>query len=185
MANYNHQPFNDWLLDGAPLEEHEQRTLQEHLQTCEACRDLAVSLDEIDRQLRSAPIAAPAAGFSLRWQERRRAEETRMLSKQRRQTLTTLLFSVGGAMALFALLALALLPLLRTPQPVLLAGLIQLTQLYTRASSLGGTAGTLLRVAFGIIPPSMWIAISVAFGGLCAVWLVALHRFASPRREIL
>jgi len=185
MANYNHQPFSDWLLDEASLTAHEQHSLQEHLQTCEACRNLSNSLREMDYQLGAAPVLAPVEGFRLRWLERQQVEQARLLRKQRRQTFTTLLLSIGGAMLLFFLLAIALLPVLRAPQPIFFAAILQATRIFSVASELGNTASALLRVTLGLLPPSMWVAISVAFGGLCALWIIALQHFTSPRRVIL
>lgn len=184
MGNYNHQPFSVWLLDEDALTASEHQSLREHLQNCEPCRSLSVSLKEMEHQLHSAPMFAPAEGFSLRWVERQQAEQARQLLKLRRQTLTTLLFSIGGAMALFTILAVALLPLLREPQPLLLEGLIRLTWVYSLVSEMVGAATTLVRVTLGLVPPTMWIALTVAFGGLCALWIMALRRVASPRRVI-
>jgi anti-sigma factor RsiW len=153
--------------------------LQEHLQNCQACTRLSIALREVDRELHAAPLLAPAAGFANRWMKRLEADRRQL---HRRQTFLVMLLSIGGAMFLLALLLLAVFPVLRSPWPVILAFLYELTSSFTVASVLGKALATVLKAVFEMLPPTQWAAIWVAFAGLCALWVVAMHRLILPRR---
>lgn len=62
-----HQPFEDWLLSGEPLEPAAQASLTAHLQACETCRGLWEDLGRVDALLHGAAMARPAPDFRIRW----------------------------------------------------------------------------------------------------------------------
>jgi anti-sigma factor RsiW len=179
MAKLNHQPFEDWLLSREALSPDEAQQLQEHLQNCQACTLLSVALREVDRELHAALILTPAPGFATRWMGRLEAERRQL---HRRQTFLVMFFSIGGAMFLLTLLSLAVFPVLRSPWPVILAFLYELTSSFTVASVLGEALATVLKAVFEMIPATQWAAIWVAFAGLGVLWVVAMHRLILPRR---
>jgi anti-sigma factor RsiW len=179
MVKLNHLPFEDWLLSGETLSPDEAERLQDHLQSCQACTLLSIALREVDRELHVAPVLAPTPGFATRWMARLEAERRQ---HHRRQTFLVMFLSIGGAMFLLALLLLAIFPVLRSPWPVFLAFLYELTSSFTLASVIGDALITVLRAVFEIIPATQWAAIWVAFAGLGALWVVALHRLILPRR---
>ena len=179
MVKLNHQPFEEWLVSLETLNPDEAQQLQDHLQSCQACRLLSVALRDVDRELHSAPVLTPAPGFVTRWQARLKAER---LQLHRRQTFIVMFLSIGGAMFLVALLGLVLFPVLRSPWPVLLAFLYELTSTFTFASVIGEALITVLRAVFEVIPATQWAAIWVALAGLGALWVVAMHRMTIPRR---
>jgi len=179
MAKLNHLPFEDWLLSRETLSPDEAEQLQDHLQSCQACTLLSVALREVDRELHAAPVSSPAPGFANRWMRRLEAERRQL---HRRQTFIVMFLSIGGAMSLLALLTLAVFPVMRSPLPVFLAYLYELTSSVTVASVLGKALATVLKAVFEMIPVTQWAAIWVAFAGLGALWIVALHRLIMPRR---
>jgi hypothetical protein len=93
-----------------------------------------------------------------------------------------MLVYVGGAMMLFALLLLAALPLLRMPISAVALSIFELARALTVASAIGEALTTVFSVAFNLVPHTMWIAITVALGGLSALWIVALQQLTSARR---
>jgi len=182
MAKLNHLPFEDWLLSGEMLSPDEAEQLQQHLQNCQACTLLSVALREIDRELHAVPVVTPAPGFADRWMRRLEVERRQL---HRRQTFIVMFLSIGGAMALLTLLFLGVFPVLRSPMPVILAFVYELTSSFTVASVLGKALATVLRAVFEIIPATQWAAIWVAFAGVGALWIVAMHRLLLPRRVTL
>lgn len=178
MAN-NHVPFEDWLLSTETLTPYEAQQLQDHLQSCQACSLLSVALREVDRELRTAPALIPAPGFVSRWQARLEVERLKL---HRRQTFIVMFLSIGGANFLLALLALAIIPVLRSPWPVFLAYLYELASTFTFASVMGEALITVMKAVFDIIPATQWAAIWVALAGLGVLWVVALQRLTMPRR---
>jgi anti-sigma factor RsiW len=67
-----HKPYHAWmqeLLDGA-LAGPARRQLEEHLAGCVACQANWATLSAVDRLFKAAPVAAPRAGFSGRFNAR-------------------------------------------------------------------------------------------------------------------
>jgi len=73
----DHRPFSDWLLENKHLTAEEKQSLKTHLQACTSCSALA----EVDLALKSVKLAAPAEGFSDRFQVRLAAQ--RKTARQR------------------------------------------------------------------------------------------------------
>jgi hypothetical protein len=98
----NHQPFEAWIFDPGELTREDRRALQAHLQECRQCRLLEQRWQAVHREMRALPLAAPAAGFSQRWQAglaERRARE------QRRQAWKIFGWLAGGAFLFLLMLA--------------------------------------------------------------------------------
>jgi len=64
----NHQPFRDWLLSDEKLSPDQTQALQEHLESCTSCDELATAWSEVESSLQHAPLLIPAPGFTTRWQ---------------------------------------------------------------------------------------------------------------------
>jgi membrane-associated protease RseP (regulator of RpoE activity) len=62
----NHQPFEDWLLEEKPINPKQKLELEAHLRVCTYCSALAAT----GNALHSVKKAAPAVGFTVRFQER-------------------------------------------------------------------------------------------------------------------
>ncbi|MFW5714254.1 MAG: anti-sigma factor family protein [Brevefilum sp.] len=100
----NHQPFESWILSNDPLQPEDTKILNEHLQTCEDCRQLSMAMEGIHQTFSNAPNPMPAPGFSRRWHERLAAYRQRR--EQQRMWLLPL-----GMFGLASLLSLAVLVL--------------------------------------------------------------------------
>ena len=179
MVKLNHLPFEEWLLSTETLSPDEARQLQEHLLSCQSCARLSVALREVDRELRNAPVLAPMPGFAPRWQARL---ETNRLQAHRSQTFIIMFLCIGGAMFMLALLGLAIFPVLRSPWPVFLAFLYELTSTFTLATVISEALVTVVKAVYEMVPVTQWAAIWVALAGLGALWVVAMHRLTLPGR---
>ena len=178
MAN-NHLLIEEWLLSAANLTPQEHTQLQEHLNSCESCRQLSAAWQEVEVQLKAAPLRSPEPGFALRWQSRLAQEQQR---RQRLQTATVLALGVGAALSLVLLLGVLALPVIRNPLPYLMVWSYQLTTSFYFLSGVGRALGTVARTLFGLVPGSMWTAMLVALGSLMVIWIVAFRKLTSPRR---
>ena len=67
----NHQPFEEWLLNDKHLNPNEKRELDSHLRVCTHCTALTAT----GLALRSAHAVRPAAGFTMRFQQRLAAQK--------------------------------------------------------------------------------------------------------------
>jgi hypothetical protein len=164
-----HRPFEEWLLDDLPLNPTQKRELDGHLRDCQACAAIA----EANLALRSSRLAAPAPGFSVRWQERlvlaRRA--------QRRRTLIGTLFFALGGLALLALLAgPTLLSLIASPAEWITAMVSGLLFVYTTLVAVSEAGSVILRMLPNYIPPFAWLILFSAMSGLTLLWSVSIWR---------
>lgn len=182
MQHLNHTPFEDWLLTEDTLTQDETKTLHEHILTCETCQTLSLALKGVESEFRLAPFMEPQPGFVDRWQGRLAQARLRTY---RRQTLWIMLASIGGAMLLFTLLVVLVVPLLASPRPVLWAMAYEMTSTVSFVSTLGGALLTVLKTIFNIVPATQWAAIWIALTCLAAVWIVAMHRLTIPRRVLV
>ena len=64
----NHQPFNEWIYQDAPLTEQDEHELKAHLKTCPVCQDNDKAWQDVNGMLKSAPMMPAAPGFVNRWQ---------------------------------------------------------------------------------------------------------------------
>lgn len=179
MAKSNHLPFDDWLLSAEPLNAEEQAALQRHLQTCDHCRQLVAAWDEVERQLRAAPMLAPASGFTSRWLQRM---ETERLNIQRRQTLAILLFSTGGAALLLASLVLLAVPIFQASHLTFWTWVYRVMSFVSLAGGAQEVLGTFLRTLFQVVPPAWWILLLGLASQLSVIWFVTLRQLTRPRR---
>ena len=75
----NHRPYLDWMnaaLDGE-LPSVQRRELAEHLAACDSCQAVWDGLNDLQRQLRAEPPAAPRPGFVGRFKARQAAHRSR------------------------------------------------------------------------------------------------------------
>jgi len=64
----NHQPFREWLLSEEHLSVEQTQALQDHLHSCESCRQIESAWKELEPVLQKSPQVEPSSGFTERWQ---------------------------------------------------------------------------------------------------------------------
>jgi anti-sigma factor RsiW len=93
----NHRSFEEWLLSGETLSAEEEKSLQDHLATCNSCPPLAEAWKLAAREIKQVPAVHPRAGFTQRWELR--LQEVRY-ERQRRVTFILLGLFILGAIGL-------------------------------------------------------------------------------------
>jgi len=173
----NHRPFEDWLLEGQPLTPEQNREMQSHLRDCPACAAIA----EVDLALKSARMAAPAEGFTTRFQVR--LERQRRLQRRRAW--------IGGSLMLLGALILLLwtsapwLPTLLFAPVDLLASLIAFGAfLFVWLQTLLLAAVAMLRAVPGFVPPFFWAVLISAVAGMALLWSISIWRFVKFPRGV-
>jgi hypothetical protein len=174
----NHQPFKEWLLSEEPLSPEQTRALQDHQQSCESCRQLEAAWTDVNDLFQRLPQAAPASGFTSRWQERLAAQQ---LQKQRRQAWIGLGVTALGAMSLLILLGIQISSIMRSPSQLVLLWISQVTSLYSVLYALQGFVEVLFRVVPVVPITGVILAIGI-FSFLSVLWIVTYHQLVIARR---
>ena len=167
----NHRPFEDWLLNEQPLTSEQKRELQTHLQDCTHCTALA----EVNFELHSVKMAAPAPGFTARFQKRLAGQRVR----ERRNRLVGALILVAGGIGLLGWYAAPyVIQFLGSPAGWIAAAVNFFLTLLAMARAIGDIGSILFRVLPGFIPPFGWMVILSTFAGLVLLWTVSIWRFS-------
>ncbi len=176
----NHQPFKDWLLSDEPLEAQQSQALQQHLHECADCRQIENAWADASALMRRAAFAAPAPGFTARWQERLAAQR---LQAQRKQAWVAIAVTAAIAFALVVLFGTHVLDLLASPASLLLAWIARLASLLSVYGILQEVFYALSRVT-PLVPV---IGIFFAVGFICflsVAWLATYRQLTMARRII-
>lgn len=172
----NHQPFDEWLLNDKPLTAAEKRQLNTHLRTCPSCSALA----ETGLALRSARAVAPAAGFSLRFQQRLAAQR---IAERRRRLWGMMLLTVSG-LGLLAWFAAPVISSIFSAPVEWFSGLIGFFLFaITSLQALSGIISVVAEVAPGFVPPYVWMMLVSALAGFSLLWTISIWRFSSRRPQ--
>jgi hypothetical protein len=167
----NHRPFEDWLLNEQPLTPEEKRELQLHLQACDHCNALA----EVNLELRSVKMAAPAPGFTSRFQKR--LAEQRVV-EARNRLVGGLILAFGGLGVTGWFLSPYLVGFIGSPAEWISAIVAFLISLVTMAEAIGDIGAVLVRVLPDFIPPFAWLVFLSAMSGFVLLWAVSIWRFS-------
>ena len=165
----NHLPFETWLLNEQSLAPEEQRRLQLHLRDCEHCAALA----EVNLTLRSVKMAAPAPGFTARFQQRLAMQ--RALERRNRLAGISVLI-LGGLGLTVWLVAPWLASFAGSPAEWITAMVSFLLSLFSMAQAIGDIGSILLRILPGFIPPFAWLIVFSAVSGFGLLWAVSIWR---------
>ncbi|HET6845341.1 MAG TPA: hypothetical protein VFH29_00820 [Anaerolineales bacterium] len=167
----NHQPFENWLLDEAPLTTQQQRDLQNHLRGCTTCSGIA----DANLALHSTHLAAPMPGFTDRFRPRLTAWRR---EQQRRQAIGTILLVCIGVGLLYALAGPAMLEAVRSPGAWLGEVTAYAVEMLTLFAIIGHVGGILLRLLPGALPTATWPSTVLAGGMLVGVWIILMRKLA-------
>jgi anti-sigma factor RsiW len=181
----NHELYEEWLFtyyderSEEKLTSGQVLTLQAHLKSCAPCRQLAETWQQVDAQLRAAPIMAPVDGFASRWEARLEIERQRL---QHRQALAVLGFSILAAALLFSCLLILALPWMQSPRVLVWAGVYRLIQLFAYLETARDVFVPMLQTATGAIPASWWVILTGVLTELAVLWVVSYRLLTKPRR---
>jgi hypothetical protein len=166
----NHRPFEDWLLNEQPLTPEQKRELQTHLKDCTHCTALA----EVNLELHSVKMVAPAPGFTARFQARLAGQRVR----ERRNRLVGALILVAGGVGLLGWYAVpTVIQFLGSPAGWIAAIVSFFLTVLDMARAIGDIGSILLRVLPGFIPPFGWMVILSTLSGFALLWTVSIWRF--------
>ncbi|NJN79758.1 MAG: hypothetical protein HC797_04400 [Anaerolineales bacterium] len=167
----NHQPFETWLLDDAHLTTAEKSELNTHLRTCKTCSALA----ETGLVLRSAKVAEPTAGFTVRFQEKLALQK---IAERRLRFWGLIVLILSGVGLLGWFTAPYLIAFLSAPIEWLTSAVGYLLFIFTSLQAFTEVFQVFTRVIPNFIPPYVWMIILSAMAGFGLLWSVSIWRFA-------
>lgn len=171
-----HQPFEDWLVSGEPLDRSAEASLAAHLATCEACRDLRDDLSRVEAILGGAAAIEPAPEFLRRWE----AYRARRTLRRRREGEWFLLAAVGGLALLVSMVAIFF---LAGGSPGVVFGVV--LQQFVRWALWVRVLGETVRALAWNVPllsvsgyAFLLTALVTAAGGMFVAWYASIRRFS-------
>jgi anti-sigma factor RsiW len=173
----NHQPFENWLLSHEQLDPQQETELDQHVKSCAGCANLAQAWQNVEAELKRAPQAAPAPGFSHRWQAVLAQKRSK---RQRRMIGWIIALNLAAALAIFTALNWEQLANLSFPG-LLVSALYTLTLVFARIDS----AQLLIRLLLETANPVILIMAATIVGtGICALsltWMFSIYKIFLPQ----
>jgi hypothetical protein len=166
----DHRPFEDWLLETQPLTNDQKHQLNAHLRACPSCTALA----EVNLALKSVKVAAPAAGFTNRFQVRLAARK-QALRWRNFWGFSLLTLSVLGLLGWVSWPVLK--DLIHSPVNLLASWISSLVSFWASLQAIFRAGMVLFKVVPGFVPVYIWAVILFAAGGFSLVWVVSLMKF--------
>jgi hypothetical protein len=166
----DHRPFEDWLLEDQSLTKDQKHQLNTHLRTCASCAALA----EVNLALKSVKQAAPAQGFTDRFQLRLAARK-QALRRRNVWGFIVLTLSVLGLLGWIAWPVLE--DLIQSPVDLVASWMTTVVSFVASLQALFQAGMVLFKVVPGFVPTYIWAVILFAAGGWSMVWVVSLVKF--------
>jgi hypothetical protein len=167
----NHQPFEEWLLNDKNLTSAETRELDLHLRTCVHCTALSAT----GLALRSANVVAPAAGFTMRFQQRLAAQK---IAERRHKLWGMVILVVSGVGLVGWFTTPYLLAFVNEPVEWIATAIGYFLFIVTALQALTEVMTVLLRMAPDFIPPYVWMVLISTLAGLGLLWTISIWRFS-------
>jgi hypothetical protein len=165
----NHLPFEEWLLNNNRITPEQQRDLDLHVRTCAYCSALA----ETGKVLSTTKMAAPAPGFTMRFQARL-AE--RKIVERRRKLWGAVLFTLGGLVLLMWALGPYLASFIASPATWISVIVGWLVFIGTTLFALVDAGAVILNIVPKFLPPFVWLVLFSTFAGVGLLWSVSIWR---------
>lgn len=181
-----HQPFESWLLSAEPLVPEDERRLQDHVDTCESCRELTFAWGEVESLFRESTLEEPTPGFANRWQIR--LENLVVEQRVRRQKFISWGFiSLTGGVAILVLTVMVVLffTTVQSPIQVFVSGITFFAGLLALMSAFQVAFFPALEVIFTGMPPMLWFMLFIALSLSILLTTISIRRFIFPRRVAL
>ena len=165
----NHQPFEDWLLEEKPINPKQKLELEAHLRVCTYCSALAAT----GNALHSVKKAAPAVGFTVRFQERLAKQKA---AERRRRFWGTIVFTLGGLALLMWLAGPYVDSFFASPAGWISAVIEWGVFVFTTLQAVAEAGSVLVHVIPGFLPAFVWMIVVSALAGIVLLWSVSIWR---------
>lgn len=182
----DHKPYETWLISDDPLLPDQQTQLDEHLESCNSCRQLKYSWQEVEELFGEAPVIKPKAGFIDRWQIRLLEELSLQKEREeRRSTWAFLASTTGAAVLVLIIMAIRFFSTIQNTTEIFVSGMTLIAGLLNLTSAIQVAFFPLLEVFF-VSVPTYWLLLLVC--GACLITLAlafSILRVLNKRRVSL
>jgi len=175
----NHQPFRGWLFSEDELTAEQNQSLHDHLDTCEACRQLVSSWKEVEAVMDRSTQLAPTPGFVARWQ-------IRLVEQQHHQQKLRGWYMIGAtSLVVVSLLVIVIIQL----RSLIMAPDAYLAATFDRLMGVLSIFFTIRNMASSIFLPGpvyTLIGMVLLFGiisFMSVLWLATYRKISMARRE--
>jgi hypothetical protein len=173
----DHRYFEDWLLSDQPLDAEQRRELQLHLRTCAYCARQA----EVNLALRASKPAAPAPGFTTRWQARLAAQRQ---ADRRRFTFGVLSLVFSGLLVLGFYAGPVAAAFAASPSTWIQSWAGYFISLAAMVKSFTQAISVLADIIPDFIPAYGWLVALSSIGGFILLWSVSIWKFTRMPKGI-
>jgi predicted anti-sigma-YlaC factor YlaD len=181
-----HQPYETWLTSEEPLIPEDEQKLQEHINTCESCRQLSYAWTEVQDLFREPQLAQPAPGFTHRWQSRFIEWQLRETERrQKRVSWTFFAAMIGAAFVLLGFMANQFFSSVEGPIQFFIGGLSLIAGILNLATAMQVALIPFLNVILVSVPIYWWLVLVIAACLLTLVLTFSARRILSSRRVSL
>lgn len=180
MENSVHLPFEEWLLSERTLSTYQEQALDEHLQTCVACRELKQSWGNVNDLFCVAPQVTPRVNFTARWVDRQAAARTH---KQRRQAWIIFGIMAVNAIVFLALFATQAWAMVNSPAQWLLIKMYFLTRYLAVVGFVNSLVQAISQMTLAFPLVGLFFLVGIT-SFLSVLWFVAYRQLTSQTRRV-
>ena len=181
-----HQPYESWLISEEPLLPEDELKLNEHMASCDACRQLSYSWFEVLDLFQEPQFVSPSPGFTRRWQSL--LVDFQLSETERKQKRISWMFfaaMAGAAVILLGVMAVQFFSSVQAPIQLFIGGMTLIAGFLNLASAIQIALIPFLNVILLSVPTYWWFIIVITACLLTFVLTFSARRILSPRRVSL
>jgi len=179
----DHKPYESWLVADEPLLPEQEMRLQEHLKSCEACRQLHSSWDEIEGIFEERIFILPKPDFTERWQRRLAAEINIETEKQQaRSTWMFLAATTGSAFLVLVILAIRFFSSVQNSTEAFVSSMTFMAGVLNLTATIQKAILPILEVLIISVPTPWWLLFVAITSMLALVLTFSTLRILKARR---
>lgn len=182
----DHKPYETWLVSEEPLSPDDKQRLQEHIDTCQSCRQLSISWREVHSYFQDLPMDKPSPAFTNRWQSRLADFKANQLA--RREKRTSWLFvaaSAGAAIFVLSIMMVQLFSSIQAPIQLFITGATMVVGFLNLASAIQVALLPFIELVIVSVPTIWWFIIAFTACVLTLVLTFSAKQILFPRRVSL
>ena len=182
----DHKPYESWLVADEPLLPDQETSLQEHLKTCEACRQFQVSWRDVEGMFEDRIVLQPQPGFTERWQLRLDEELARDNEKQQlRSTWMFLAATTGAAFLVLVIMSIGFFSNLQNSTETFVSGMTLVAGVLNLTETIQKALFPLFEVFILSVPTLWWLFLALSAVLLTLVLTFSILRMVRARRVSL